>query len=61
VGIGLTFALSKVLAHYSDGNTHDAPLLVAAALVMIVVALGASLIPALQASRIDPMGALRHE
>ena len=61
VGLGLTFALSKVLAHYADGSTHDAPLLTAAALLMIVVAMGASLIPARQASRIDPMGALRHE
>jgi predicted permease len=61
VGIGLTFALSKVLAHYADGSAHDAPLLTAAALVMILVAIAASLIPARQASRIDPMVALRHE
>ncbi len=60
-GVGLTFALGKVLAHYADGSTHDAPLLTAAALVMILVAFGASLIPARQASRIDPMVALRHE
>jgi predicted permease len=60
-GIGLTFALSKVLTHYANGSTHDAPLLIAAALVMILVAIGASLIPARQASRIDPMVALRHE
>jgi predicted permease len=61
VGVGLTFALSKVLAHYADGSIHDAPLLIVAALVMIVVAIGASLIPARRASRIDPMAALRHE
>ncbi len=61
VGIGLTFALSKVLAHYANGSAHDAPLLTAAALVMILVAIAASLIPARQASRIDPMVALRHE
>ena len=60
-GIALTFALSKVLAHYADGSAHDAPLLTAAALVMILVAIAASLIPARQASRIDPMVALRHE
>src|ERR1700722_3064717 len=35
-GLGLTFALSKVLAHYADGSIHDAPLLIVAALVMIV-------------------------
>jgi predicted permease len=61
VGVGLTFALGKVLAHYADGSTHDAPLLTAAALIMILVGLAASLIPARQASRIDPMVALRHE
>jgi predicted permease len=60
-GVALTFALGKVLAHYADGNTHDAPLLTAAASVMILVALCASLIPARHASRIDPMIALRHE
>jgi predicted permease len=60
-GVGLTFALGKVLTHYADGSTHDAPLLTAAALVMVLVAFGASLIPARQASRVDPMVALRHE
>jgi putative ABC transport system permease protein len=60
-GIALTFAFSRVLAHYSDGKTHDAPLLITAALVIISVALVASLIPARHASRIDPMVALRHE
>jgi predicted permease len=60
-GVALTFALGKVLSHYADGSTHDAPLLTAAALVMILVAIGASLIPARHASRIDPMVALRHE
>jgi predicted lysophospholipase L1 biosynthesis ABC-type transport system permease subunit len=38
-GVALTFALSKVLAHYADGSTHDAPLLIAAALLMISVAI----------------------
>jgi predicted permease len=61
VGVGLTFALSKVLAHYADGSTDDAPLLIGATLLMIAVAFGASLIPARQASRIDPMVALRNE
>ena len=53
-GIGLTFALGKILAHYANGNTHDAPLLIAAALMMILVAAGASLIPARHASRSTP-------
>lgn len=60
-GIALTVALSRVLAHYANGSTHDAPLLFAAAFVMISVALGASLIPARHASRIDPTVARRHE
>jgi predicted permease len=60
-GIALTLALSKVLTHYANGNTHDAPLLIAAAFVMISVALVASLVPARHASRIDPMVILRQE
>jgi predicted permease len=61
LGIGLTLALGKVLVHYAHGNTHDASLLTGAVLVMILVALVASLIPARHASRIDPMVALRHQ
>ncbi len=40
---------------------HDPMVLSIAAAVLILVALGAGLIPALRASRIDPMMALRYE
>ena len=40
---------------------HDPTVLSVSAIVLALVALGAGLIPALRASRIDPMLALRYE
>jgi len=40
---------------------HDPMVIVLAAVTLTVVALGAGFIPALRASRIDPMQALRYE
>jgi putative ABC transport system permease protein len=64
VGIGLTlsFGLTRLMAHMLYGvNPNDATTFGAVALLLCTVALGASIIPALRATRIDPVTALRHE
>lgn len=40
---------------------HDPTVLAASAVLLVLVGLGAGLVPALRASRIEPMAALRHE
>ena len=40
---------------------YDPPVLVAASIALAVVALAAGLIPAMRASKVDPMHALRYQ
>ena len=56
IGLG---QLAQSLLFELQGN--DPMVLTLAAGVLILVALGAGLVPALRASRIDPMLALRYE
>jgi predicted permease len=68
IAAGLTLGLPTALvssrltaANLSDVSPHD-PLIVAAALlVMLVAGLGAGVVPAIRACRIDPVKALQHE
>jgi ABC-type antimicrobial peptide transport system permease subunit len=56
VGIG---RLARSLLFELEG--YDPLVLVASAILLTLVALAAGLVPALRASRIDPMTALRYE
>jgi putative ABC transport system permease protein len=62
IGLGAAYALKDGLAAYTFViQPGDAPTYAAAAVFLAVVILGASAVPALRASRLDPMVALRHE
>jgi ABC-type antimicrobial peptide transport system permease subunit len=64
VGIGLAgaFAVAHFLSRLVFGvSTHDAATVLGVALLLMVVALAASWIPAYRAMRVDPIVALRHE
>lgn len=57
-GIGLGRLAKSILFELQD---YDPAVLVASAVILTLIALGAGFIPALRASRIDPMRALRYE
>ena len=62
IGLAGAFALSRfVNAILYEISPHDPRVFVAAPLVLGLVALGATLIPALRATRVDPLTALREE
>ena len=66
VGVGIGLALSVMLSHAFARmlfglNPADPLSLAGASLVLILVAALACFLPALAASRVDPMGALRKE
>lgn len=61
-GAAIGYALSRVLASVLYGVRASDPVsYAAAAIAVLVVALGATLVPAMQASRVDPSLALRAE
>ncbi len=66
VGLGVGTVVSLAAAHGAGAllfglSPHDAPTLLASAGLLAVVAGLASFVPALRASRVDPMIALRHD
>jgi putative ABC transport system permease protein len=62
LGLGLALALSRFIRGFLHGITPTDPLTyISVALGLFAVALLASLVPALTASRIDPMESLREE
>jgi putative ABC transport system permease protein len=64
IGMGLmgALALGRVLASLVFGvQVHDPSTFAIAAITLALVAMAASIVPALRASRVDPMVALRHD
>jgi putative ABC transport system permease protein len=62
VGIGLALTATRVLTSLLFGiSPTDAVTFAAVATLLVVIAAGASLVPAIRASRIDPLVALRDE
>jgi predicted permease len=62
LGVLLAFGASRVLSHLLYGSAEaDWMFFATAALVIGCVALGASLVPARRAARVEPIVALRHE
>jgi predicted permease len=60
-GLVLTLGLNTVIEKWAKGNSRDPVILLAGALVLGVVSGIACAIPAWQASKVDPMTALRSE
>jgi ABC-type antimicrobial peptide transport system permease subunit len=62
VGLAVAIALGRLAqSQLFEIKGHDPTVVATAALLLVAVALAAGFIPALRASRIDPMRALRYE
>ena len=61
-GVAISVAAWRLLSHQLPGvSPIDAPVLIACATIMLVLAAAAVCVPAIRACRIDPLMALRHE
>jgi ABC-type antimicrobial peptide transport system permease subunit len=61
-GLAASIAASRVIASFLYSTTPRNPVILgAASLLLVLIAAAASLIPAVRASRIDPMAAIRYE
>jgi putative ABC transport system permease protein len=61
IGLAASIGLSRLVAHWTDGNLRDPLMLGAVGLIFLSVVTVASLIPARRAAWIDPMRVLRME
>ena len=62
IGLGAAFVLARFVRSMLYGVTASDPVtLSGAALLLLIVALGASWIPARRAANVQPVEALRHE
>ncbi len=60
-GLGLSVALNGVVASWAKGSSRDPLTLLASAMLLLLVAVAACVVPAWRAATIDPMRALRTE
>jgi predicted permease len=61
IGLGLSVALNRVVVSWARGSSRDPLTLLASALLLLLVAVAACVVPAWRAATIDPMRALRTE
>jgi ABC-type antimicrobial peptide transport system permease subunit len=62
IGLAASFALGRIVTSMIYGvSSRDLATFFAVTLILIVVSLAASLIPALRATRVDPLAVLREE
>ncbi len=62
IGIAASLGASRLIASFLYGTSpYDPVILSASALLLVCIAAGASLIPAVRAARIDPIAAIRYE
>ena len=62
IGLGFAFALMRLVQSMLFGlKPNDPTSLTASALILLAMALLAAWIPAMRASRVEPMEALRHD
>jgi len=60
-GLGLSVALNRVVTSWVNGSSRDPLTLLASALLLLLVAVAACVVPAWRAATIDPVRALRTE
>src|SRR2546423_645358 len=60
-GLGLSVALNSVVTSWAKGSSRDPVTLLASAVLLLLVAVAACVVPAWRAATIDPMRALRTE
>jgi hypothetical protein len=61
IGLGLSVALNGLVASWVNGSSRDPVTLLASAMLLLLVAIAACVVPAWRAATIDPMRALRTE